>query len=543
MAVAAFVFLTDHRTSLHLQSPLFSSETEPTARSPSVSLLPFILLFGHLQNNTVIGSDSHCSEIMFILQKNLLSLLCSEIMGFMDRRGKEGNYNSMAMGEAHSTFSSTARICLRGGEPVAGLLTPKGPKPSFRWCLRHARRAFRPSCAAVSQVLHWILVSSAQSLHLNSWSFRGNGELHPLLRLVLAWRAANSWHSQSPPLLFPSGLLSPAYLLLFIVIPRFAISEDQSTHSGLKLDTLEPEQLDIFPEAESTESSLPIPAERTNGKPGFISFHGLPYERREEFFGSSPSKEKPKIFWFIGPTILVAFLVLPSLYLRRIFSTLFEDSLLTGSCFFLVEAMAGCTSPLISLCFEVGTLLGDDYFLILFFAEALFYGGVAIFVFLVDYIWRPLKSVAASNSNWSKTQFGLRLSSVTTLVLSLIIPLVTMGLVWPWTGPAASATLAPYLVGLVVQFAFEQYAQHYKSPAWPVIPVIFQVYRLHQLNRAAQLVSALSHSVRGAETTSQTLAIHSSLGTLLSVLQILGVICIWSLSSFLMRFLPSSSAT
>jgi len=126
------------------------------------------------------------------------------------------------------------------------------------------------------------------------------------------------------------------------------------------------------------------------------------------------------------------------------------------------------------------------------------------------------------------------------MVLSLIIPLLTMGMVWPWTGPAASATLAPYLVGLVVQFAFEQYARHRKSPSWPVIPIIFKVYRLHQLNRAAQLVTALTFSVRGTEATNQTLAIMNSLGALLTVLQILGVICVWSLSSFLMRFLPSS---
>jgi hypothetical protein len=69
---------------------------------------------------------------------------------------------------------------------------------------------------------------------------------------------------------------------------------------------------------------------------------------------------------------------------------------------------------------------------------------------------------------------------------------------------------------------------------------LFQVYRLHQLNRAAQLVTALTFSVRGTDTTNQTLAIMNSLGALLTVLQILGVICVWSLSSFLMRFLPSS---
>ena len=71
----------------------------------------------------------------------------------------------------------------------------------------------------------------------------------------------------------------------------------------------------------------------------------------------------------------------------------------------------------------------------------------------------------------------------------------------------------------------------------------WQVYRLHQLNRAAQLVTALSFTVRGAEMTAHNMAINNSLGTLLNVLQCLGVICIWSLSSFLMRFFPSSAVS
>ncbi|XP_066314842.1 uncharacterized protein [Miscanthus floridulus] len=247
---------------------------------------------------------------------------------------------------------------------------------------------------------------------------------------------------------------------------------------------------------------------RDAGKPGFISFHGSSFQKTTVESVPHPGKEASRLVWFIGPTILVSFLVLPSLYLRKVLSAVFEDSLLTD-------------------------------FLILFFTEALFYGGVAIFVFLIDKVWRPLQQVAPKSYIWSKSRF-FRISSVTTMVLSLIIPLLTMGMVWPWTGPAASATLAPYLVGLVVQFAFEQYARHRKSPSWPVIPIIFKVYRLHQLNRAAQLVTALTFSVRGTETTNQTLAIMNSLGALLTVLQILGVICVWSLSSFLMRFLPSS---
>uniref|UniRef100_A0A0R0KKY8 Uncharacterized protein n=2 Tax=Glycine max TaxID=3847 RepID=A0A0R0KKY8_SOYBN len=212
-------------------------------------------------------------------------------------------------------------------------------------------------------------------------------------------------------------------------------------------------------------------------------------------------------------SVLVASFIFPSLYLRKVLSIIFEDSLLTD-------------------------------FLILFFTEAIFYCGVGVFLYLLDHVRRPLLvDIAANNSDTLPPQLGQRVSSVATLVLSLVIPMVTMGLVWPWTGPAASATLAPYLVGIVVQFAFEQYARYRKSPSWSAIPLIFQVYRLHQLNRAAQLVTALSFTVRGAEMTSHNMAINSSLGTLLNVLQFLGVICIWSLSSFLMRFIPYASTT
>lgn len=99
-----------------------------------------------------------------------------------------------------------------------------------------------------------------------------------------------------------------------------------------------------------------------------------------------------------------------------------------------------------------------------------------MYLFLLDRLRRPTQlDTAASSSDTLPPQLGQRVSSVATLVLSLVIPMVTMGLVWPWTGPAASATLAPYLVGIVVQFAFEQYARYRKSPSWSAIPLIFQV--------------------------------------------------------------------
>ncbi|KAK8499552.1 hypothetical protein V6N12_018937 [Hibiscus sabdariffa] len=287
----------------------------------------------------------------------------------------------------------------------------------------------------------------------------------------------------------------------------FATFKDQSQYSVIKPVDSELLDDDHDPE-EITPVGLPsIHFEGSDGRPGFISFYNRPYKREDEVI-SNVQRNQNSLLWFIGPAVLVASFILPSLYLRKILSTIFEDSLLTGEC----NAMYGewglpfllFLAPLIldlHLTLSLKQTNGQNEtcnhiqdFLILFFTEALFYCGVAIFILLIDCLWRPTGSGSAAET--LAPHFGQRISSVATLVLSLIIPMVTMGLVWPWTGPAASATLAPYLVGIVVQFAFEQYARYQKSPSWPVIPIIFQVYRLHQLNRAAQLVTALSYTVR-----------------------------------------------
>ncbi|KAL1568234.1 hypothetical protein AAHA92_03627 [Salvia divinorum] len=299
-------------------------------------------------------------------------------------------------------------------------------------------------------------------------------------------------------------------LMLKKTLPKrynlLAISEDQESFSELEGDDFEQGGQGSRCEDNGSLNTSYDHTERAVGKPGFISFHGSVQQRRdEEVIVPGPVKDQNNILWLVGPTVLVASFVFPSLYLRRIISSIFEDSLLTD-------------------------------FLILFFTEAIFYCGTAVFLVLIDRLRRPKEPTYAETSQIIVPRFGDRISSVAVLVLSLVIPTVTMGFVWPWTGPAASATLAPYLVGIIVQFTFEQYARYVSSPSWPSIPVIFQVYRLHQLNRAAQLVTALSFTVKGAEMTPHNLAINSSLSTLLNILQFLGVICIWSLSSFTMKY-------
>ncbi|KAL3628863.1 hypothetical protein CASFOL_027909 [Castilleja foliolosa] len=291
----------------------------------------------------------------------------------------------------------------------------------------------------------------------------------------------------------------------------YAASEDQQLLSELEPDDFEQENEGPLAENSASENISNDHVERAPGKPGLISFYGPTQKRGDESLVSSPGESRNSLTWLVAPTVLVASFVFPSLYLRRIISSIFEDSLLTD-------------------------------FLILFFTEALFYCGVAIFLLLIDRLNRPKLPIYDATSRNIAPQLGHRVSSVAVLVLSIIIPTVTMGFVWPWTGPAASATLAPYLVGIVVQFAFEQYAKYIGSPSWPAIPIVFQVYRLHQLNRATQLVTALSFTVRGAEMTPHNVAINSSLSTLLNVLQFLGIISIWSLSSFVMRYLPASTS-
>ena len=86
---------------------------------------------------------------------------------------------------------------------------------------------------------------------------------------------------------------------------------------------------------------------------------------------------------------------------------------------------------------------------------------------------------SANNSDTPSLQLEQRISFDTALVmlrlLSISIPVFTMGLTWPWIGPVVPATLVPYLVGILVQFKYEQIARYWKSPSWAAIPFIFHV--------------------------------------------------------------------
>ena len=103
------------------------------------------------------------------------------------------------------------------------------------------------------------------------------------------------------------------------------IDDDASELEELPVDfTPEVAEEDIT----STDSHVHL--DRNGGKPGFVSFYGLERAREDAGLPFTARKNQSSLLWFAGPAVLVASFILPSLYLRKIISTIFEDSLLTG---------------------------------------------------------------------------------------------------------------------------------------------------------------------------------------------------------------------
>lgn len=120
----------------------------------------------------------------------------------------------------------------------------------------------------------------------------------------------------------------------------FAVSEDQSQQDEIELELASEEKEFPHPNGDAEEDIASVNASDLEsdddavGKPGFVSFYRRPYRAEiEEPIVSgvvSPKKSQNNLLWFVGPAVLVASFVFPSLYIRRLLSAVFEDSLLTG---------------------------------------------------------------------------------------------------------------------------------------------------------------------------------------------------------------------
>ncbi|KAG9440819.1 hypothetical protein H6P81_020984 [Aristolochia fimbriata] len=250
--------------------------------------------------------------------------------------------------------------------------------------------------------------------------------------------------------------------------------------------------------------------ESFRGKSGVVSFNGLTHELLEEReLISSPFKDNTgSLMWILGPVALISSLVLPQFILDNVVYAIVNDPILAET----------ITS---------------------FFADVIFYFGVGTFLFITDHVQKPY--LEFSSKRWSLIT-GLRgylLSAFLTMGLKIVAPLLAVFVVWPVIGLPAFASVAPFLLGCVAQYLIETKLEERGSSCWPLVPILFEVYRLYQLSKAANFIETLLLQMKEMPKSPAFFERSQSLVSLVVVFQFLGLVCLWSLVTFLLRLFPS----
>ncbi|CAK9149686.1 unnamed protein product, partial [Ilex paraguariensis] len=134
---------------------------------------------------------------------------------------------------------------------------------------------------------------------------------------------------------------------------------------------------------------------------------------------------------------------------------------------------------------------------------------------------------------------GYLTSAFFTMGFKVFAPLVAIFVTWPVLGLPALVSVAPLLVGYLAQYVFEKLLDKQGSSCWPLVPIIFEVYRLYQLSKATHFIEKLMFAMRGATLSPEVLERNGALVAMIVTFQVLGVICLWSLLTFLQRLFPS----
>ncbi|KAK7409996.1 hypothetical protein VNO78_00451 [Psophocarpus tetragonolobus] len=280
-------------------------------------------------------------------------------------------------------------------------------------------------------------------------------------------------------------------------------ASDSNINGGLKVQPI-PNQI----------SSVPVTTfngvEPFHGKSGSISFCGLTHQSVEEGkLESAPFEEKGgSFFWVLAPAAFIASLVLPQFIVDNVVEALLNDMILID----IVNS---------------------------FFHEALFYIGLATFLHVTDHVQRPYLQYSSKRWGLITGLRGYLFSAFFTMGLKIIAPLILLFVTWSVARMAAFVAVTPFLVGCVAQLAFEKFLDHRGSSCWPLVPVIFEIYRLYQLTKAASFTEKLIFSLKEVPASPELVERSGALFAMLATFQILGVVCLWSLMTFLLRLFPS----
>ncbi|KAL3840349.1 hypothetical protein ACJIZ3_024940 [Penstemon smallii] len=246
------------------------------------------------------------------------------------------------------------------------------------------------------------------------------------------------------------------------------------------------------------------------GKSGSVSFGGLSHQSIEESqLVSAPFKENTgSLLWVLAPVALMSSLVVPQFFIVGAVEDYFKNKLFAE----IVSSLS---------------------------TEVIFYAGVAIYLLVTERIQKPY--LEFSPKRWSLIT-GLRgyiTSAYFTMGFKVFAPIIAVYVTWPLLGLPAFVSVAPFLAGCLAQYLFERRLDSNRSSCWPLLPIIFEVYRIYQLTRAANFIQKLMIAMGEVTVTPAATERFGALVSMMVTFRILGVVCLWSLITFLMRLFPS----
>ncbi|KAG2400601.1 uncharacterized protein HKW66_Vig0095450 [Vigna angularis] len=298
--------------------------------------------------------------------------------------------------------------------------------------------------------------------------------------------------------------------------------------------------LEVHP---NKSSSVPVSTfngvEPFHGKPGSVSFCGLTHQSVEEGKSeSAPFEEKGGSYlWVLAPAAFIASLIMPQFFVDNVVEAFLNDTILIG---FLLHYVALLRFLAALYCIaKVSCCIMLHYAVSLFTHDALFYVGLATFLYVTDRVQRPYLQYSSKRWGLITGLRGYLFSAFLTMGLRIIVPVVLLFATWSSLRMAGIVAVTPFLFGSVVQFAFEKVLDNRGSACWPLVPAIFEVYRLHQLTKAANFAEKLLLSLKELPASPELIERTGGLFALMISFQLLGLVCLWSLMTFLLRLFPS----
>ncbi|XP_042018245.1 uncharacterized protein LOC121765990 [Salvia splendens] len=247
-----------------------------------------------------------------------------------------------------------------------------------------------------------------------------------------------------------------------------------------------------------------------HGKSGSVSFGGLSHQSVEEGkLVSTPFMEGTgSLLWALAPAALIAALIVPQFFIASAVEDAFRN-----------EIFAEIISS--------------------FSTEIIFYAGLAIFLLVTERVQKPY--LEFSSKRWSLITGlkGYLASTYFTMGFKVFAPLLAVYVTWPVIGISALVSVAPLLAGCLAQYIFEKRLERNGSSSWPLIPIIFEVYRIYQLTRATGFIERLVYGMREASATPAVMERTGALISMIVTFRVLGVVSLWSFLTFLLRLFPS----